>query len=127
MKNSTATVNLIPFNDGTPDYAQQAQLGKITIVDAHHILNQTFDMMPTRNTCFVYIDFGFTDHVIRAHGATTRLTELTIYPEFNSRRCTLCGGDKTSTACAHNIRLGKCKDAFMTQVAALMYPKQYQK
>ena len=127
MENSTATVNLILFNDGTPDYAQMAELGKITIADAHHIFNKTFDMMPTRNTCFGYIDFEFTDHVIRAHGTTTRLPALNIYPRFSPHRCTLCGGAKTSKACAHNIRLGKCQDDFMTQIAALVYPKQYQK
>lgn len=123
----TVTVKLIFFNDGTPDYSQTATLDKITIADAHYILNKTFDMTPTSNTCFRYIDFGFTDHVIRAHGATTRLPELNIHPEFSRHRCTLCSGAKTPKACAHNIRTGKCKDAFMTQIAALMYPKLYQK
>ena len=126
MSNLSVTVNLGQLIDEVPS-CDPIQVGKISRDDVHCVLNKIFNMTPTSDTCFTCLHCQHEDNVIRIHGTKTRLTELTIYQEFNSRRCTLCGGDKTPTACAHNIRLGKCKDAFMTQVAALMYPKQYQK
>ena len=57
----------------------------------------------------------------RADGRNIDLTTMALY----DTKCGLC--DAGAYSCLHNMRRGKCKDAFMRKIGVLLFPTKYVK